>query len=90
MAELTPVEEDRPIKEGDFAEISFHGDVQGTDEEPIAAEKAVVEVGGASTLKEFTENLLGARQNDEKTFSVTYRPEIIRRSGSPERLSTTR
>ena len=45
MSELTPVEEDRPIKEVDFAEISFQGVVQGTDEEPIAADKAVVEIG---------------------------------------------
>jgi trigger factor len=72
MSELTPVEEDRPIRESDFAEISFQGVVQGSDEEPIAADKAVVEIGGASTLKEFTENLVGAKQNDEKKFSVTY------------------
>jgi trigger factor len=77
MSELTPVEEDRQIKESDFVEISFRGithGVDGTDEEPISADKAVVEIGGASTLKEFTENLLGAKQNDEKTFSVTYDP----------------
>src|SRR4051812_17194745 len=74
MSELTPVEEERPIRESDFAEISFKGVVQGSDEEPIAADKAVVEIGGASTLKEFTENLVGARQNDEKKFSVTYEP----------------
>jgi trigger factor len=72
MSELTPVEEDRPIKESDFAEISFQGIVQGAEEEPIAADKAVVEIGGASTLKEFTENLVGAKQNDEKEFSVSY------------------
>jgi trigger factor len=72
MSELTPVEEDRPIKESDFAEISFQGIVQGTEEEPIATDKAVVEIGGESTLKEFTENLVGAKQNDEKEFSVSY------------------
>jgi trigger factor len=74
MSELTPVEEDRPIKESDFAEISFQGIIPGSEEEPIASDKAVVEIGGASTLKEFTENLLGAKQNDEKKFSVTYDP----------------
>src|SRR5262245_7006362 len=50
MAELTPVIEDRPIQEGDFAEISFAGMIQG-EEEPITAEKAVAEVGGKTTLK---------------------------------------
>ncbi|HLQ77728.1 MAG TPA: trigger factor [Terriglobia bacterium] len=74
MSELTPVDEDREIREKDFAEISFHGTIQGSEEEPIAADKAVVEIGGASTLKDFTENLLGAKQNEEKKFSVTYDP----------------
>jgi trigger factor len=71
------VAEARPTKESDFVEISFHGithGADGTEEEPISADKAVVEIGGASTLKEFTENLLGAKQNDEKKFSVTYDP----------------
>jgi trigger factor len=48
MAELTPVEEDRPVRESDFVEISFNGTIQGEIEEPITAEKAVVEIGGAS------------------------------------------
>ena len=72
MAELTPVEEDRAVRESDFVEISFNGVIQGENEEPISAEKAVVEIGGASTLKEFTENLLGARVSEVKKFSVTY------------------
>lgn len=74
MAELAPVEEDRPIQEGDFAEISFTGTIEG-DEQPITAEKATAEVGGRTTLKEFTDNLLGLKINDEKTFSVSYRKE---------------
>jgi trigger factor len=74
MAELAPVEEERPIQEGDFAEISFTGMIEG-EEQPITAEKAVAEVGGKTTLKEFTDNLLGMKVNDEKTFSVSYRED---------------
>jgi trigger factor len=73
MAELTPVIEDRAVQQGDFAEISFTGVIQG-DDEPINAEKAVAEVGGKTTLKEFTDNLLGMKAGDEKKFSVSYRP----------------
>src|SRR5437773_1981272 len=40
MAELTPVEENRAVKEGDFTEISFTGTIAG-DEQPLSAEKAV-------------------------------------------------
>jgi trigger factor len=74
MAELAPVLEDRPVQEGDFTEISFTGTIEG-DEQPITAEKAVAEVGGKTTLKEFTDNLLGMKVNDEKTFPVSYRED---------------
>jgi len=43
--------------------------------EMTATEKATVEVGGPSTLQEFTENLTGTTVNEEKTFSVTYRDD---------------
>src|SRR5947209_11659229 len=75
MAEWVPVEEDRPIKEGDFAEISFNGTIEGSEEPPVTGQKAVAEIGGRTTLKEFSENLLGARVNEEKTFTVHYRPD---------------
>lgn len=74
MSELTPLEEERPVKEGDFVEISFTGTVAG-EETPMFSEKATVEVGGQSTLKEFTENLTGATVNEEKAFDVTYRED---------------
>ncbi len=75
MAELSPVEAERPIKEGDFAEISFNGLIEGSDEPPIVGQKAVAEIGGRTTLKEFSENLLGAKTNEERTFIVQYRPD---------------
>jgi trigger factor len=76
MAELIPVEEeDRPLKEGDFAEISFNGSIEGSEESPVTGQKAVAEIGGRNTLKEFSENLLGAKAGEEKTFVVQYRPD---------------
>jgi len=74
MSELSPIEEDRPVKQGDFVEIAFNGTVAG-EEEAMFSEKATVEVGGPSTLKEFTENLSGAQVNDERTFDVSYRDD---------------
>jgi trigger factor len=73
MAELTPMEEDRATKEGDFVEISFYGTEPGTDTPAVAADKAVVEIGGRTTLKEFSENLLGLKAGEERAFSVSYR-----------------
>ena len=76
MAELVPVDEqDRTVKEGDFAEISFNGTIEGSEEPPVIGQKAVAEIGGRTTLKEFSENLLGAKAGEEKTFTVQYRPD---------------
>jgi trigger factor len=75
MAELAPVEVERPVGEGDFAEISYTGTVEGSEEPPITGEKAVAEIGGRTTMKEFTENLVGASINEEKNFTVNYRAD---------------
>ena len=75
MAELVPVEESRAIKDGDFAEISYSGVIEGSEEPPISGDKAVAEIGGRTTVKEFSENLVGAMPNEEKTFKVDYRPD---------------
>lgn len=72
MSELTPVEEDREVRHGDFVDISFVGTVPDADE-PLFNDKATVEVGGPSTLKDFTDNLTGSRANEERTFTVEYR-----------------
>src|SRR5262245_48759723 len=53
MAELVPVEESRAIRDGDFAEISYSGVIEGSDEPPITGDKAVAEIGGRTTVKEF-------------------------------------
>ena len=75
MAELTPVEEDREVREGDFVEIAYTGVVQGSEEPPVTGQKAVAEIGGRTTMKDFTENLLGAHVGEEKQFNVNYRPD---------------
>jgi len=80
MAELTPAEEDRPVKEGDFAEISFTGTIQNDAEPTVKADKAVCEIGGRTTLKEFTENLTGSKAGEERTFNVEYRPNYPEKS----------
>ncbi|HEY2380921.1 MAG TPA: trigger factor [Terriglobia bacterium] len=75
MSELAPVEEDRPVQQGDFAEISYSGTIEGSNEPPITGEKAVAEMGGRTTMQAFTENLVGVRVNEEKHFTVEYRPD---------------
>jgi trigger factor len=75
MAEMAPVDEVRPVQEGDFAEITFSGVIEGSEAPPISGEKAIAEIGGRNTLKEFSENLTGASVDDERTFQVVYRAD---------------
>jgi trigger factor len=65
--------EDRPIQDGDFAQVAFKGTPQAEAEgQPVSMDDVMVEVGGANTIPEFPENLRGANVGDERTFVVKY------------------
>jgi trigger factor len=97
--------EDRELKDGDFAQISFSGTAKGTkaiaekkaeiaekkseetpnavqeaidkqveDEiaKPVKVDEVLVEIGGKNTVKDFSDNLRGAKPGDERKFDVTY------------------
>jgi trigger factor len=71
-AAYNPVE-GRPLQDGDFAQVAFKGTPQGEPEgQPVTMDDVMVEVGGANTIPEFTENLRGANAGDERTFVVKY------------------
>jgi len=40
--------------------------------QPVQMEEVLVEIGGANTIPEFTENLSGAKAGDERSFEVSY------------------
>lgn len=74
---MEPVTEERPLADGDFAQISFTGIVQAAEEggetpEPITGEDVLVQVGGPNTLESFNAALRGASPGQELTFEVTY------------------
>ena len=71
-AEMTPLEEDRAAQEGDFVEMSFTVSLDGEDERDLSGDKALCEIGGATTVKEFTDNLTGARPGEDREFEVNY------------------
>ncbi len=68
--------EARPLQEGDFASIGFEGISPGKDSTPVKVEEVLCEIGGANTMKEFTENLKGAQLGEERKFEVAYPPEF--------------
>lgn len=75
-AVMETVEEERPLRDGDFALIKFTGLVQAEAEgeapKPIEGDDAPVEIGGANTVEAFSEALRGASVGDKKHLDVTY------------------
>ena len=73
---IEPVEEDRPLADGDWAQITYKGQVEGeTDAAPVAGEDALVEIGGKDTVEAFTTALRGAKAGQELKAEVIYAAE---------------
>ncbi len=70
-ATFTPVEE-RPLADGDFAQVSFEGRPKDSDAKPVNVDDVMVEIGGSNTVREFSDNLRGARPGEQREFDVTY------------------
>ena len=84
-ATVEPVEEDRVLADGDWAEIQFRGEVKelaqtvseeglenASKNEPITGEDVLIEIGGKNTLAAFNEALRGAKPGQELKFEVEY------------------
>jgi trigger factor len=75
-ATIEPVEEDRPLVDGDWAQISYSGFIADDPEAaPIAGEDSLVEIGGKDTVEAFTKVLRGAKAGQELKAEVTYPAE---------------
>jgi trigger factor len=72
-ATVEPVEEDRKIVDGDWAEISYTGNVEGADDAPpVSGEDTLVEVGGKDTVEAFSSALRGAKPGEQLHVSAAY------------------
>jgi trigger factor len=70
---MEPVEEDRPLADGDWAQISYSGHIEGDAEAaPVAGEDTLVEIGGKDTVEAFTTVLRGAKPGQELKAEVIY------------------
>jgi trigger factor len=73
MAQQTPIDEDRPVKDGDMAIIDYEGFKDG---KPFAhtgkTENFTVKVGQGSILKEFDKGLIGMKSGDIKEIKVKF------------------
>jgi trigger factor len=82
---MEPVTEDRGLVNGDWAQISFKGQLQGETAEdepveaPIGSQDASVEIGGADTVEAFSDALRSAKPGQELKFEVTYPAEFAQK-----------
>jgi trigger factor len=72
-ATIEPVEEDRALVDGDWAQISYTGQVEGEPEaSPITGQDSLVEIGGKDTVEAFNSVLRGAKPGQELKAEVIY------------------
>jgi trigger factor len=72
-ATIEPVEEDRALTDGDWAQITYKGLIAGeADAPPVAGEDTLVEIGGKDTVEAFSAVLRGARVDQELKAEVIY------------------
>ena len=83
------VVEDRPLQDGDFAQVSFEGRPQGAEAKPVNVDDVMVEIGGADTVPEFTDNLRAARPGEQRTFDVAYAADFSDQRLAGKTLSYT-
>ena len=86
QASFDPVEEDRVLVNGDFAQVAFTATPkeevatqnspqqpkQAKPPEPVKMDDVLVEIGSPTTVPEFSQNLRGLKAGEEKEFEVTY------------------
>jgi trigger factor len=90
-ATMEPVTEDRPLADGDFAQISFTGSVQPAEAEepaaPISGQDVMVQVGGPNTLDSFNAALRGASVGQQLKFEVSYPADFGERQLAGKRVA---
>ena len=81
---VEPVEEDRPLQDGDWAQISYKGHIQkdpseaapeaeaAAEPQPVTGEDVLVEIGGKDTVDAFTTALCGAKPGQDLKVEVIY------------------
>ena len=75
---MEPVAEERPLADGDWAQITFRGEFKeegetpAAEHEPVTGDDVMIEVGGQNTLPAFNEALRGSNPGQQLKFEVSY------------------
>jgi trigger factor len=91
---MEPVTEDRPLADGDFAQISFTGTVEAGEGDapveghpPITGQDVMVHVGGPNTLDSFNSALRGSKPGQQLKFEVSYPADFSERQLAGKRVA---
>jgi trigger factor len=93
---MEPVTEERPLADGDFAQISFTGNVQPAEgeaaneeapQQPISGQDVMVHVGGPNTLDSFNAALRGSTVGQQLKFEVSYPADFGERQLAGKRVA---
>ena len=71
LSSLQPIE-DRPVQDGDFVLMDMSGARDGEPIEGAQGKDQMYEVGRASLIPGFEEELIGVSAGDEKSFDITF------------------
>jgi trigger factor len=93
---MEPVTEERPLADGDFAQISFTGNVQPAEgeaaneeapQQPVSGQDVMVQVGGPNTLDSFNAALRGSTVGQQLKFEVSYPADFGERQLAGKRVA---
>jgi trigger factor len=93
---MEPVTEERPLADGDFAQISFTGNVQPAEgeaaneeapQQPISGQDVMVHVGGPNTFDSFNAALRGSTVGQQLKFEVSYPADFGERQLAGKRVA---
>jgi len=72
VAESQPIEEARPLANGDVAVIDFHGTVDGEAHPGMEATGHHLEIGSGNMVGDFEEQLVGMNVGETREVTVTF------------------
>jgi trigger factor len=75
---MIPVEEQRPVREGDFVRVDMEGFSEEGESIPGTAENDIImEIGSERYLPEIEQGLVGSEAGEEKTIKATFPDDFI-------------
>ncbi len=90
QAQLKTIDEDRPVRTGDFVQIDYEGLKDGKPFEPVGkTENFIAEVGSEKLLKEVSDQLIGMTRGETKTFPVKFPDDYLPKNLAGEEVSFT-